>query len=402
MKFKKLLAALLAVMMVASMAACGSDAASSTTAASAEAPAEATEAPAAEATEAPAAEAAGSTEEAAAPAEEAQTERAESIECDPLTIDFSTVYNETETGGQIIKHFEEYISNLTGGAITMNIFWGGTLFSDAEALDGVNSGAVNMTALGHMPHLATLNYLAFPGFAPGGTQAALDYFDTLMFKDPETSALIQQEAADNGIIYLNVLAGGANAFCTTYEFTDLDSMISGSKSFGNMDAAIFEKLGFQVTSVGPGDCYDALQRGLIDSTQMGLAPMVSMGWEEVASYWALDGTYTAGNMFTANLEWWNGLTDAQRQAIQQACDEVEEYSAGIYDDSIASDCATIEEKTGNKMVEFSDADVERVWAATFDAKADAAMQTAEANGKAEGMTKILEKAAEITGYDWKH
>ena len=402
MKFKKLLAALLAVMMVASMAACGSDAASSTTAASAEAPA-------AEATAAPAEEAAGSTEEAAAPAEEAagsteeaQAERPESIECDPLTIDFSTVYNETETGGQIIKHFEEYISNLTGGAITMNIFWGGTLFSDAEALDGVNSGAVNMTALGHMPHLATLNYLAFPGFAPGGTKAALDYFDTLMFKDPETSALIQQEAADNGIIYLNVLAGGANAFCTTYEFTDLDSMISGSKSFGNMDAAIFEKLGFQVTSVGPGDCYDALQRGLIDSTQMGLAPMVSMGWEEVASYWALDGTYTAGNMFTANLEWWNGLTDAQRQAIQQACDEVEEYSAGIYDDSIASDCATIEEKTGNKMVEFSDADVERIWAATFDAKADAAMQTAEANGKTEGMTKILEKAAEITGYTWNH
>ena len=411
MKFKKLLAALLAVMMVASMAACGSDAASSTTAASAEAPAaEATEAPAAEATEAPAAEAAEAPAEAAGSAAEAATEapaeeetpKADSIECDPLTIDFSTVYNETETGGQIIKHFEEYISNLTGGAITMNIFWGGTLFSDPEALDGVNSGAVNMTALGHMPHLATLNYLAFPGFAPGGTKAALDYFDTLMFKDPETSALIQQEAADNGIIYLNVLAGGANAFCTTYEFTDLDSMISGSKSFGNMDAAIFEKLGFQVTSVGPGDCYDALQRGLIDSTQMGLAPMVSMGWEEVASYWALDGTYTAGNMFTANLEWWNGLTDAQRQAIQQACDEVEEYSAGIYDDSIASDCATIEEKTGNKMVELSDADIERIWAATFDAKADAAMQTAEANGKTEGMTKILEKAAEITGYDWKH
>ena len=403
MKFKKLLAALLAVMMVASMAACGSDAASSTTAASAEAPAaEATEAPAAEAAEAPA-EAAGSAAEAAteAPAEE-ETPKADSIECDPLTIDFSTVYNETETGGQIIKHFEEYISNLTGGAITMNIFWGGTLFSDPEALDGVNSGAVNMTALGHMPHLATLNYLAFPGFAPGGTKAALDYFDTLMFKDPETSALIQQEAADNGIIYLNVLAGGANAFCTTYEFTDLDSMISGSKSFGNMDAAIFEKLGFQVTSVGPGDCYDALQRGLIDSTQMGLAPMVSMGWEEVASYWALDGTYTAGNMFTANLEWWNGLTDAQRQAIQQACDEVEEYSAGIYDDSIASDCATIEEKTGNKMVELSDADIERIWAATFDAKAEAALATAEPNGNTEGMTKILEVAAELTGYDWKH
>lgn len=284
----------------------------------------------------------------------------------------------------------------------MNIFWGGTLFSDPEALDGVNSGAVDMTALGHMPHLGTLNYLAFPGFAPGSTQKALDYFDELIFNNPETSKLIQDEAAENGVIYLNVLAGGANAFCTTYEFTDLDSMISGSKSFGNMDAAIFEALGFQVTSVGPGDCYDALQRGLIDSTQMGLAPMVSMGWQDVASFWALDGTYTAGNMFTANLEWWNGLSDAQRQAIQQAADEVEAYSAGIYDDAIADDCGKIESATGNKMVEFSQEDIDRVWAATFEAKAESALATAESNGKADGMTKILEVAADFTGYDWKH
>lgn len=402
MNMKKLLALLMAALMVLGMTACGTgtssaEPAASNSTASAEAPAETTaEAPAAPETMVP--EAATSTPEDTAPVEEAPT----SIECEPLEISFSTVYNETETGGEIIKHFESYINELTGGAITMNIFWGGTLFSDPEALDGVNSGAVNMTALGHMPHLATLNYLAFPGFAPGGTQKALDYFDELIFNNPETSKLIQDEAADNGVIYLNVIAGGANAFCTTYAFTDLDSMISGSKSFGNMDAAIFEALGFQVTSVGPGDCYDALQRGLIDSTQMGLAPMVSMGWQDVAGFWALDGTYTAGNMFTANLEWWNSLSDAQRQAIQQAADEVEAYSAGIYDDAISSDCAKIEGDTGNKMVEFNQADIDRVWAATFEAKAEAALATAEPNGKAEGMTKILEVAADFTGYDWKH
>ena len=400
MKFKKLLALLLAAMMVFSMAACGSEASSAETSApAAEASVPAEETPAAEA------EPAGSAADAETPAEPAgSTAEAAptSVECEPLEISFSTVYNETETGGQIIKHFEEYINELTGGAITMNIYWGGTLFSDAEALDGVNSGSVNMTAFGHMPHLATLNYLAFPGFAPGSTQNALDYFDELIFNNPETSALIQGEAADNGIIFLNVIAGGANAFCTTYEFTDLASMVSGSKSFGNMDAAIFEKLGFQVTSVGPGDCYDALQRGLIDSTQMGLAPMVSMGWQDVASYWALDGTYTAGNMFTANLDWWNSLTDAQREAIQAACDEVEAYSATIYDDAIADDLATIEAATGNPIVELSDADIDEIWAATFEAKADAALATAEPNGKTEGMIKVLEAAAEFTGYDWQH
>jgi TRAP-type C4-dicarboxylate transport system substrate-binding protein len=381
MKFKKLAALLMAASMVMSMAACGSESASS-------AAAEATSAEAAETTE---------TAETGSAAEAVDT-----IECEPLTINFSTTFNETELGGQTLKHFEEYLSEITGGAITVNFFWGGTLFTDAEALDGVGSGSVDMTALGHMPHLATLNYLAFPGFAPGGSKAALEYFDELIFNNEETSALIQQEAADNGIIYLNVIAGGANAFCTTYEFTDLDSMVSGSKSFGNMDATIFEKLGFQVSTVSPSDCYDALQRGLIDSTQMALAAMVSMGWADVADYWALDGTYTAGNMFTANLDWWNGLSDAQREAIQQAATEVEEYSAGLYDDSIAEDLATVESTTGHAVVELSQEDIDTIWAASFEAKADSALETAKANGKEEGMTKILEVAAQVTGYDWQH
>jgi TRAP-type C4-dicarboxylate transport system substrate-binding protein len=380
MKKTKLLALLLAVAMLCMMlAACGSSTTSTTT----------TDTTAADSTE--------STAE-----ESGETSDVATVEVDPLTIMFSTTYNQTESGGQIIQHFIDTIEEMSGGNITVDMYWGGTLFTDAEALDGVSSGSVNMTALGHMPHLATLNYLAFPGFAPGSSQAALDYFDELMFNNEETSALIQQEAADNNIIYLNVLAGGANAFCAKYEFTDLDSLIANCSSFGNLDAAIFEDLGFQVSAISPSDSYDALQRGLIDATQMGFAPMVSMSWQDVASYWALDGTYTAGNMFTANLDWWNGLTDAQREVIQAAADDVEAYSAELYNDAIAADQATVEASTGNAFVEFSQEDIDRFWAACFEAKAESAMETATANGKAEGMTKILEVAAEITGYDWVH
>ena len=351
----------------------------------------------------------GSSTESAAPATASTQEAApngqaasEPIECEPLVIEFSTTYNETETGGQIIKYFEEKVSEASGGAITLNIYWGGTLFKDTETLDALNSGAINMTPLAHMPHLNTLNYLGFPAFAPGGSQAALDYFCEIMFNNPETAALVQQEAADNGIIYLNVVAGGANAFCTTYAFTDLDSLVSQSKAFGNMDAAIFEKLGFQVTTIGPGDMYDALQRGLVDSTQMALTPMVSMGWQDVAPYWCIDGTYSAGNMYTANLDWWNSLSDAQRQAIQTASDEVMAYSATIFDDAIEADVAKVESATGNAFVELSQADIDAIWAANFEAKAESAMAAAEANGKGEGMTKILEAAAAYTGYNWVH
>lgn len=339
--------------------------------------------------------AAETTENDAAPADEAAV-------VEPLTIKFSSTYQETETGGAILKHFIDKVGELSGDAVQVEISWGGTLFTANDELDAVIDGSVDMVALGHMPHLNTLPYLAFPSFAPGGSKAALDYFQTLMFDDPETSALIQGEASDLGIKYLNVIAGGGNAFCAKYEFTDMDSLVAGSTAFGNMDAAIFEKLGLQVTSVFPPDVYDGLNRGLIDSTQMALTPMVAMSWYEPAKYWALDGTYAAGNFFTVNLDWWDGLTDAQREVIQAASSETQEYTATLYDDAIANDVATVEEKTGNKFVEFSAEDINRMWAATFEAKSASALELAEASGKTEGMIKILEKAAEITGYDWQH
>lgn len=374
---KKFLAMLMALVMVFALAACGGS----------KAPAESNK-PAEPSNSQPA--------ESGKPAEPGNAA------IDPLEIKFSSTFQQTETGGQIIQYFIDKIGELSGGAITVNINWGGTLFDSMGELDAVADGVVDMVALGHMPHLDTLPYLSFPGFAPGGTQAALDYFNGLIFDDPETSALIQGEAEDLGIKYLNVIPGGANAFAAKAPFASIDDMVANSAAFGNFDAAIFEALGFQVSAVMPPDTYDALNRGLIDATQMGFAPMVAMAWYEVAPFWALDGTYTAGNPFTVNLDWWDGLTDAQRDCIQKAADETETYASGIYDEAIAGDIATVEAATGNKFVQLSDEDLDRVWAATFEAKAADAMKRADTHGVTEGMTVILEKAAELTGYNWQH
>jgi TRAP-type C4-dicarboxylate transport system substrate-binding protein len=337
-----------------------------------------------------------------AAASTATNTESENTAIEPLTIKFNVTFQENETGGVVLNHFINKLSELSNDAVKVDVAWGGTLFTANDELDAIIDGSVNMVVLGHMRHVNTLPYLAFPAFAPGGNQAVLDYFDTLLFSDPETSAIIQGEAEAMGIRYLNVIAGGSNAFCSKFEFKDLDSLISGSTSFGNMDAVVFEDLGFQVTSLFPPDIYDALTRGLIDSTQMALSPMVAMSWFEPAPYWALDGTYTAGNFYTVNVKWWNGLSDAQREVIQQAATDTQIYTSTIYDEAVAKDVAFIEEKTGKKFVQFSQSDVERIWASIFEAKAAAALELAKPSGKTEGMIKILEKAAEITNYDWKH
>jgi TRAP-type C4-dicarboxylate transport system substrate-binding protein len=333
-------------------------------------------------------------------ADEAVGTETESGAVSALTILASCTFGEQETGGMIMQHFIDQVSELSGGNISVNMNWGGTLFNSAGEFDAVADGAVNLIPLGHLPHIDKVTYLGFPGWAPGGVSGVVDYFNTLIFDDPETSKLIQDEATEKGIKYLNVIAGGTNAFCAKYAFTDLDSLSANSKSFGNFMAAQFEALGFQVTAVTPPETYDALNRGLIDSTQMGFAPMVAMAWYEVAPYWALDGTYTAGNMFTVNLNWWNGLSAEQQDIIQTAADDTEQFSMTIYDEAISSDITKVEEFTDNKFVEFNDADIAKIWDACFSANASATMKIAENNGKIEGVNTILKKAAEITGAEW--
>ena len=78
------------------------------------------------------------------------------------------------------------------------------------------------------------------------------------------------------------------------------------------------------------------------------------------------------------------------------------WSSAQFNGKIETELSTIEAETGNPIVELSDEDIDRIWAANFESKAESALAIAEANGKTEGMVKILELAAELTGYDWSY
>ena len=220
----------------------------------------------------------------------------------------------------------------------------------------------------------------------------------ILFEDKESSAVLQDEAQANNTKYLNVIAGGANIFCANFPFSDLDSLVDGSSALGNMGMASFEAVGFNVVQVMPPDMYNAFDRGIMDATQMGFAPMMSMSLYEVADYWMLDNTYAAGNFFTVNLDWWNSLSDAQREAIQAAADEVMEYSAGIYEEQIAGQIQTLKDE-GSTVVEMSEADFQRWWNAIFSASVDSAMRRAEEKGLTEETKAVLKAAADFTDYD---
>jgi len=318
-----------------------------------------------------------------------------------VNILFSTTYQETETGGELVAYFANKVQELSEGNITVQVTYGGTLFDSQGELDGVASGAVQMVALGHNPHGDVLPFLcSVPDFAPDTVKNGIDYFNNLLFENADSSAVLQAEAEKAGIKYLTALAGGANCFIANFPFTDLTDLAKNSASFANMEPAKFEALGFTVEAVFPWDYYTAFDTGLVDASQMASSALASMGVQEVAPYWMYDNTYTAGNFLTVNLAWWNGLSAESQATIQEAADATAAFSVETYEKALVTEKSDLEAQ-GVTFVDMSDADFDTWWSAIMEAKVDSALATGEANGTVDQFKAVLKAAADFSSYDLK-
>ena len=227
---KKLLALLLAAVLVFALAACGGGAAEAPAEAPAEEPAEApAEAPDEAPAEAPAEGSASGEPSSGEPSGEDVLSEDFAVlypDVEPLNITFNCAFQANESGGIITQHFKNALEGMTDGKITVNVSYGGTLFTPDDELDACGDGAIDMMLFAHTRHTMELPVLcAIPEFAPGSIQNALDYFEYVM-SAPTAGDAIQAEAEAYGIKYLSVNANGANYFIANYPFDSLADLVS--------------------------------------------------------------------------------------------------------------------------------------------------------------------------------
>ena len=91
------------------------------------------------------------------------TPNAENPAYDTVELMFATTYNEIEASGKAITYFTDYITEKSGGAITFDIKWGGTVAGSGEELSFLQAGAFDMSVLGQSQYSAVLPLLNFPG-----------------------------------------------------------------------------------------------------------------------------------------------------------------------------------------------------------------------------------------------
>ena len=297
---------------------------------------------------------------------------------------------------------------MSGGAVTVDIKYGGTFLGHGDQLSGMASGSANMCLLSQSDSADELPLLnTIPQYFGDSIANAVNCFNDIIFENETTSALIAAEAEANGIKYLATNAGGANAFISEFEFSTLNDLMSRTESFGNHNVAMYQELGqrlglsgLNVIDVFPWDLATDFQTGIIDATQMDASALVSMQLYSDAPYWMYDNTYAAGNFITVNLAWWNGLTEAQQTVVQQAADATAQFSLGLLQTSMDTDRATLAD-AGATVIDIDDEGFS-VW---YDVIAQTAfrdgMARGEIAGTADSIQAVIDEVCALTGLTYE-
>lgn len=315
-----------------------------------------------------------------------------------ITIRYASTFQEAEVGGKIIRRFCDYVEDKSAGIVTFDIFFGGRLGNSIEELGLVSSGSVDMISFNYRSHGDQVPLLNFPMWASPDAQAALDYYDHLVFENLSTSALIQAEAAANNVIYLGFTCGGGNVFISREPFSRLSDLVG--KNFGaHRYLSVFEGLGYTVVQTSPSDVNEKLSEGVIDATQMGFASSIKLKSYEIAKHYMWDGSYTAGSVFSINLDTWAKLTKETRALLYEAAEDAAMFSLDLE----AADTEAKLQVLTDAGVTIGTLPVEdrAAWRKNlFEVAAIDCITRAQKLGIVDSMSIVLKAASDFAGVEW--
>ena len=349
---KKMLSALLASLMLLSLAGCGG---------SSSAPAQSSPAPA---------------QSAAASGD---------VSSDPkVTLVYAEVNPADTIVGQTAAHFKERVEELSGGSITIDVQYSGVLGSENDVLDAMLGGSTSID-MSRISAFALNSYGAQKSMLlsiPFTFENRQHFWN---FANSDLAAEFLNEPQELGLPLRGIFYGeeGFRHFFTV-------DPISGIKDLAGMKLRVsndpimngmVQGLGAAPTVVSFGELYSALQTGVVDGAEQPIANYKSNAFNEVANNLILDGHTLGAIQCVITDNAWAKLTPAQQEVIMQAGRDTQEFNAGL---SESAENMVLDElkAAGCNVVEVAD---KSVWA-------DACKTVIEENTKsqAELYQKILD------------
>jgi TRAP-type mannitol/chloroaromatic compound transport system substrate-binding protein len=222
--------------------------------------------------------------------------------------------------GTTAKGFTEKIAAISGGDFVIKFYEPGALVPPLEMFDAVAKGSIEAA-------------WAPPAFWAGKIRAA-PLFSAMPFGPSAGEYLAWVYHGGGQELWREILAphGIYSVFCSLEapeasgwfrdEITSVDNLKGLKMRFLGLGALTMEKLGVSTQLLPPADVYPALERGVIDATELSMPAVdLNLGFYEIAKHYYFPGWHQPATFvdLMINLLRWQDLSDTRQAQIEVAC-----------------------------------------------------------------------------------
>lgn len=237
--------------------------------------------------------------------------------------------------------FAELLAVKTGGEYTLQMFHGGTLGSQPDAVEQVRAGALD---------IGNFNLGPIGPIVPAANVVSLPFvFKDVphMFRvlDGEAGAAIAAGMAEKGLQPLAWYDAGARSFYNGDKPINTPADVEGMKvrvMNNELFTGMISELGGNPSPMAFAEVYQALKTGVVDGAENNWPSYESTGHFEVAGYYSLSQHLIIPECICINIGTFNGLSDEMKAAVLEAAQESALYQRDLWNKREAASRAAVE------------------------------------------------------------
>lgn len=219
-----------------------------------------------------------------------------------------------------MDRFSELLAEKTGGDIELQMFHGGTLGSQPDAIEQVRLGALqignfNLGPIG--PIAAEANVVSLPFIFK-------DVPHMFRVLEGDAGKMIADGMAAKGLRPLAWYDAGARSFYNAGQPVNTPADVIGMKvrvMNNDLYSGMIAELGGNPSPMAFAEVYQALKTGVVDGAENNWPSYESTGHFEVAGYYSLSQHLIIPECICINAGVYDGLSDAHKAAVTEAAIE---------------------------------------------------------------------------------
>ena len=213
--------------------------------------------------------------------------------------------------------FAELLAEKTDGEITLQMFHGGTLGSQPDAIEqvrlgGLEIGNFNLGPVG--PIASAANVVSLPFIFK-------DVPHMFRVLEGEGGRMIAEGMAAKGLVPLAWYDAGARSFYNAEKPINAPSDVSGMKvrvMNNDLYSGMISQLGGNPSPMAFSEVYQALKTGVVDGAENNWPSYESTGHYEVAGYYSLSQHLIIPECLCINTDVYDGLSAELQAAVTEA------------------------------------------------------------------------------------